>query len=96
VESLVVYTSRDVRAPEPEVVRLMEAGKIDWVTVTSSAIARSLVAMFGDRLGACRLASISPVTSRTLRQLGREVTAEAAEYTMAGLVAAIVQAQCDR
>ncbi|HUY35835.1 MAG TPA: uroporphyrinogen-III C-methyltransferase [Pirellulales bacterium] len=90
VEPIVVYGSRDVLAPEPEVAAELSAGTIDWVTVTSSAIARSLAAMFGDQLRKARLASISPVTSGTLRELGFEPAVEAGEYTMAGIVEAIV------
>ena len=37
--------------------------------------------------------SISPVTTATLRELGYEPAAEAKEYTMAGVVAAIEAAQ---
>ncbi|HEV3023847.1 MAG TPA: uroporphyrinogen-III C-methyltransferase [Pirellulales bacterium] len=92
VEQVVVYASRDVRVPDPEIAAALTAGKIDWVTVTSSAIARSLAAMFGEQLRLARLASISPVTSKALRELGFEPAAEAAEYTMAGIVEAILAA----
>jgi uroporphyrinogen III methyltransferase/synthase len=89
VEQVVVYESRDVTQPKEDVASLMAAGKIDWVTVTSSAIARSLANMFGAELHKTKLASISPITSATLRELGYEPAVEASEYTMAGLVAAI-------
>lgn len=89
VEQVVVYTSSDVDAPEPAVAEAMGAGRIDWAMVTSSAIARSLVRMFGDDLRRARLASISPITSEVLRGLGHEPAVEAAEYTMAGLIEAI-------
>lgn len=91
VEQAVVYQSLDVTAPDEHVTQLISAGKIDWLTVTSSAIARSVVRMFGERLRATKLVSISPITSATLRELGHEPTAEAKEYTMAGVVAAIVK-----
>jgi uroporphyrinogen III methyltransferase / synthase len=97
VDQVVVYTSRDVSRAEPAVAELLAAGRIDWITVTSSAIARSLVAMFGQPqasdLKGAKLASISPVTSATLRDLGYEPAAEAHEYTMAGLVEAMLQAK---
>ena len=76
---------------EPEVAAALAAGTIDWITVTSSAIARALVAMFGQRLRRSKLASISPLTSGVLRELGYEPAVEAAECTVAGLVAAVVQ-----
>jgi uroporphyrinogen III methyltransferase/synthase len=92
VEQVVVYRSSDVPALDPEVAASMAAGRIDWVTVTSSAIAKSLARLFGDHLRQVRLASISPITSETLRQLGYVPAAEASRYTMEGLVEAIVEA----
>jgi uroporphyrinogen III methyltransferase/synthase len=89
VEQVVVYSTYDVETADPQIAAALAAGRIDWVTVTSSAIARAIVALFGESLRAARLASISPVTSQTLRELGHPPAAEAAEYTMAGLVAAI-------
>jgi uroporphyrinogen III methyltransferase / synthase len=90
VEQIVVYSSVDVEQPDPDVMASLRSGNIDWITVTSSAIANSLVRMFGDELRKAKLASISPLTSGVLRELHREPKAEATEYTMAGLVAAIV------
>jgi uroporphyrinogen III methyltransferase/synthase len=89
VEQVVVYESTDVIAPDPQIATRMAAGQIDWTTVTSSAIARSLARLFGDSLRQTKLVSISPVTSATLRELAFEPAAEAKEYTMAGMVAAI-------
>jgi uroporphyrinogen III methyltransferase/synthase len=89
VEQVVVYESIDVEQPTPEIAERMAAGQIDWTTVTSSAIARSLAKMFGDSLERTRLVSISPITSTTLRELGYEPAAEAKEYTMAGVVAEV-------
>jgi uroporphyrinogen III methyltransferase/synthase len=71
----------------------LTAGRVDWITVTSSAIARSLVRLFGSTLGQAKLASISPLTSAVLADHGQNVAAEAREYTAAGLVAAIVAAE---
>ncbi len=72
----------------------MEEGRIDWVTVTSSAIARSLAALFGERLGPEPLGQHQPDhLRRCSASLGYQPAAEAAEYTMAGLVAAIVAAE---
>jgi uroporphyrinogen III methyltransferase/synthase len=89
VTQAVAYTSLDAPPPSDEARQLLAAGRLDWVTVTSSAIARSLAKMFGDDLRKARLVSISPVTSQTLRELGYEPAAEAAEYTMPGVVRAI-------
>lgn len=91
VEQVVVYSSADVVAPDAAVAQTLESGRIDWITVTSSAIARSLVRLFGPALGRARLASISPITSQTLRELGWTPTVEAREYTMDGLVEAVLK-----
>ena len=65
----------------------------DWITFTAGSAVRSLVAAVGgaDALrGGPRLASIGPVTSAVLRDLGLEPDLEAAEHTPDGLVAALV------
>ena len=70
------------------------------ITFTSSSTARHFLALLGSRgrvtrghmewLDDIRLASIGPVTSATLRELGLWVDIEARKYTMPGLVQAIV------
>ena len=92
VEQIVVYRSTDVETPNPEIAAALAAGQIDWVTVTSSAIAKSLAKLFGEQLRKSKIVSISPVTSATLRELQFEPYAEAAVYTMAGVVDAILNA----
>jgi uroporphyrinogen III methyltransferase/synthase len=94
VEQVVAYTSRDIEQSDPEITAMLEAGQIDWITVTSSSIARSLVKLFGEKLRQSKLASISPVTSSTLKELGFEPTVEAEQYIMLGLVAAISSHVC--
>lgn len=90
VSQVVAYRSVDVTSANPEVIEQLEEGRIDWTTVTSSGIAQSLVRLFGDRLKNTKLASISPVTTKTLHDLGFSPCVEAREYTMAGLVSAIL------
>lgn len=95
VEQIVVYRSLDVSTPHDEIVAAFDSGRVDWLTVTSSAIARSLVALLGERLKQVRLVSISPITSQTLRELGFPPQVEATEYTMPGVVDALVRAVSD-
>jgi uroporphyrinogen-III synthase len=69
----------------------------DIVTFTSSSTVRNFVALLGrepQRMlkDGVRLVSIGPVTSATMRELGLPVHIEAREYTIPGLVAAIVEA----
>ena len=65
-------------------------GKPDWITFTSSSTVQNFVRLAGaEVLAGVKVASIGPVTSRTARRLGVEVTVEASAYTMDGLVEAI-------
>ena len=89
-EQFPIYQSRDVTEVEPEVQKQMQNNMIDWTTVTSSAIGASLLNLFGTDLQKTRLASISPTTTSALESLGLKVAAEATDYNMDGLVAAIV------
>lgn len=92
VEQVNAYKSTDVRVPDEEIARAIAVGKVDWITVTSSAIAKSLIEMFGESLRQSQLASISPITTATLRDAGFEAAAEASDYTMAGVAQAILDA----
>jgi uroporphyrinogen-III synthase len=64
------------------------------VTFTSSSTARNFAELLGNRraraLKQVQFASIGPVTSATLRELGLQVAIEAREFTMGGLIRAIV------
>jgi uroporphyrinogen III methyltransferase/synthase len=91
VTQAVVYESRDVAQPNPEVLEALTAGRIDWTTVTSSAIARSLVAMFGDALRHTKLAAISPLTAEVLSELGHEPAVVAKSYTTDGVIEGILR-----
>jgi len=64
----------------------------DVITFTSSSTARNFVGMVGSKalLRDVGLASIGPVTSGTLRELGLKPSIEAKQYTMEGLVRVIV------
>ena len=77
-------------ALDPDIEELLAKRAIHWVTVTSSAIAKSVCQMMGARLRDVQLASISPITSQTLREEGFEPHAEAAEYTTDGVIDAIL------
>jgi uroporphyrinogen-III synthase len=74
-----------------------KARRPDAITFTSSSTARNFAKLLGSRLThsglleSINLASIGPVTTATLRELGLEPQIRAREYTMDGLVAAIVK-----
>jgi uroporphyrinogen III methyltransferase/synthase len=93
VEQTVVYESRDVSVANNQVRQTLAAGRIDWVTVTSSAIARSLVQLFGNDLKHAQLVAISPLTAEMLADLGYPAATVATVYTTTGILDAILAAE---
>lgn len=65
------------------------------ITFTSSSSVRNFVSLLGNMspkiLEGIKLASIGPVTSATLREIGLRVDIEAREYTVPGLISAIAK-----
>src|SRR5579875_776515 len=90
-----------------ELLRLLQCRQLDILTFTSSSTVRNFVAWLRSSqqgsgadlmaaLSSIAIACIGPVTARTARELGLAVTIEAREFTIDGLVQAIVQAYEDR
>lgn len=90
-QEIAVYRSSDVTTVDPEIMSRMKQHDIDWVTVTSSAIAQSTVNLFGEFLRRTKLVSISPTTSKKLCDLSYPPAAEATDFNMPGLVQAIIE-----
>lgn len=93
VQQVVAYESRDVAAPDPPIADALAAGSIDWIMVTSSASARSLVNLFGDNLQQASLVAISPLTGGVLTELGYPPAVVADEYTSEGMITALLDVQ---
>jgi uroporphyrinogen III methyltransferase/synthase len=96
VDQVAVYHNVDAESLPDHVLMRIEAGTIDWVTLTSSAIASRFHALLSDtarqRIGQeVRLASLSPVTSATVAHLGWPVALEASVFTWEGLVDSLVE-----
>ena len=97
VEQIAVYSQVDAVIPDPKVLDSLRCGEIDYITVTSSNIARALVRCLDEtcrarlEAGHIKLISISPVTSAAVRQLGLPVAAEATEATTEGVLDALVR-----
>jgi len=68
------------------------ARKPDAITFTSSSTVQNFVSIAGaESLAGVKVVSIGPVTTATARRLGVEVSAEAREFTIDGLLRAIVE-----
>ncbi len=97
VEQIAVYRNCDTSDFPIGVLERLESGSIQWITLTSSAIARNLIGLLPSDIRSklsqtVKLASLSPVTTATVRQLGWDVAAEADVYTWDGLAQALVAA----
>ena len=102
-----VVEAYETVAPKSSATRLRAAlasqtRRPDAITFTSSSTVKNFVGLLGlrgaraalkksSRDQGVRSASIGPVTSATLREFGLPVDIEAREYTIPGLVAAIVK-----
>lgn len=96
VDQIAVYSQATVVELDGTVRERLEGGEIDYVTVTSSNIAKVLGKLLSARAkaqietGVTKLVSISPVTSAAIREQGLPVAAEAVEHNMAGMLTALV------
>lgn len=96
VTELPLYNTVGDDGDTDTVVSLLEDGRIDAVTFTSSSTVRSFARMMPEGCAAAllrgaRVVCIGPVTAATARELGLHVDSEAAEHTMPGLVEALEQ-----
>jgi uroporphyrinogen III methyltransferase/synthase len=102
VEQVAVYSQVDAAIePGSEGLERLNQGQIDYITLTSSNIARALLTVLEEgtrrriETGEVGLVTISPRTSEVVRELGLPVRAEAREYTTAGVVAALCGLSAD-
>jgi len=90
VDEVAAYASEPLDTLDDAAGFAMAAAADAWITVSSGGIVEAAVRLFGGRMRDWRIASLSPVTSTALRRFGLEPTVEAAEPSMAALVAAMV------
>jgi uroporphyrinogen III methyltransferase/synthase len=81
---------------EPDIYRMLLDKRIDVVTFTSPSTVRSFLRLYGkdqaaDLLGSTVVASIGPVTAEAAEQGGVHTSVMPSEYSIAGLVRAIVE-----
>lgn len=69
----------------------LRTGRIDWLTFTASSTVRNFVDLVGAEQGEARVAAIGPITAGTARDEGFRVDVVAEEYTIPGLVEALVR-----
>lgn len=94
LEEIIVYQHRDAAAWPDEANQRLIAGQMDWIGVSSPAIARNVARLVPDAARSLlgrqiRIASISPVTSAVCQEVGLPISAEAIEHTWEGILSAI-------
>ncbi len=97
VVDLAIYETKIAGALPGPLLEAIEGKQVNWITFTSSSTARNFVTLLGsdyrDRLKGVQIASIGPITSQTLKDLGLEPAVQADEFNVRGLVAAINSAR---
>ncbi len=92
VDDVPIYTAAALKADSTPLVREIQQGHIHWLTFASPSAARAFFEQIPPATvldSSAKVASIGPVTSRQLAELGVRVDAEAAVHTMDGLLDAI-------
>jgi uroporphyrinogen III methyltransferase/synthase len=94
-DDLPVYRTVKPDGLPDQILRDLEAGRLDWATFASASAFVNLIELLGDRstsiLPTLRLASIGPIVSKAMRLAGYEPTVEARTHTVEGLVEAIAE-----
>ncbi len=81
VQRVMAYRSVPVSALAPEIEAALERGLIDWVTVTSPSIARTLHQLLGKRAEGIKPLSFSPAISAALEELHWPAAGQTSEST---------------
>ena len=95
VDDIAVYKTVLDQTADENIISMLKKDTVDWVTFTSSSTVKNFVIKL-EQLGIpwpkkIKIASIGPITSQTIRELGRKVDVEADPSTIEGLVQAIYQ-----
>ena len=94
VDDVSVYESTPASSLPQGLLEALAEKRITWITFTSSSTARNLISLLGpdyaSQLTGVKLASIGPITTRTLEELGLSPDVQAERFTIDGLVEAIL------
>ncbi len=96
VDEIITYTANPVSENTDELLQNLESSSIDMITFTSSSTVTNFKALIPDErfealMKNVTIASIGPITSNTAENLGFHVDVTAEEFTIPGLVAAILK-----
>lgn len=95
VDNVDIYKTIIPEHERGELVNVLKNQKVDIITFTSSSTAKNFFKILGKEnlnlLANTLVAAIGPITAQTAKKLGIKVDIEAKEYTIDGLVDAIVK-----
>ena len=97
VDDVPVYAIEAEKSDCSSLIKRISEGEIDWLTFASPSSVRSFFEQIrADLINSSnvKVASIGPVTSRELENLGVRIDVQAAEHTIDGLLAA-VKGECE-
>ena len=81
VQDVAIYETRRPATLPDELLQALSAHQVHWITFTSSSTARNFAEMLGPdypaKLHGIRLASIGPITTQTMQELGLPPSVEA-------------------
>ncbi len=92
VTRVITYETQAVTKLKPGIESSLRSGRIQWVTITSSAIAEIAAELLAPFTAQLKPISLSRAVSDTLERVGWRAAAQADEHTTDSLVAALVAA----
>jgi uroporphyrinogen III methyltransferase/synthase len=96
VQDVAVYTAVEEKSNSAPLTEKINDGRVDWLTFASPSSARAFFEQIpGEVVNSSdvKVASIGPVTSEQLKDLGVKVDITATEHTIDGLLAAIEESE---
>jgi len=96
VDHVAVYTAQSVKSESARLAESISEGKIDWLTFASPSSVDGFFGQIGTKAvdsDKVKVASIGPVTSERLKELGVTADVIAKEHTLDGLLDAIEDAE---
>lgn len=94
VEVVPVYSTQMPAQVDRAILDSITRGQIDIITFTSPSTVRNLMTLVGGALpSGSWIACIGPVTARAAQEAGLSVDIVASEYTVSGLVSALVESE---
>ncbi|MFP4667383.1 MAG: uroporphyrinogen-III C-methyltransferase [Desulfobacterales bacterium] len=95
VDEIISYRAVQGRAGAEKMIESLRAGNVDMVTFTSSSTVRNFMALLPEAgaeklLSGVSIAAIGPVTAETASEAGLKTDVVAEEYTIEGLVRAVI------